>query len=156
MRMRTGYSYVLSYPVARKVSLCGPWELLARWAAWCPRGSLRAPLGYMRFARYPPGYPTRDSLGGIPHGIPTISPRDRPGSRIPEGLEIPWDISWWPLQGTPNPSPRALEVQSLWSAVKDRSEKDSTYQFSLYRMCLLFALVVYRTHVLSLCLADRN
>ena len=147
MRMRTGYSYVLCYPVARKVSLCGPWELLARWAAWCPRGSLRAPLGYMRFARYPPGYPTRDSLGGIPHGIPTISPRDRPG---------PWDISWWPLQGTPNPSPRALEVQSLWSAVKDRSEKDSTYQFSLYRMCLLFALVVYRTHVLSLCLADRN
>jgi hypothetical protein len=102
---------------------------------------------YMKLPGFPPGYPTRDSLGGIPLGIPTISPRDRPG---------PWDISWWPLQGTPNPSPRALEVQSWWSAVKDRSEKDSTYQFSLYRMCLLFALVVYRTHVLSLCLADRN
>ena len=53
-------------------------------------------------------------------------------------------------------SPRALEVQSLWSAVKNRSEKDSTYQFSVYRMCLLFALVVYRTHVLSLWLAERN
>ena len=96
---------------------------------------------------FPRRYTTRD-----PHDIPQGSPRlqnpRRPGDPLGYLLVAP--------PRDPQPFPPRPGVQSLWSAVKNRSEKDSTYQFSVYRMCLLFALVVYRTHVLSLWLAERN